>query len=73
MFFQHANTVKKYTKPMQLPNLSTFECIMIYFAILYFSDFRINNDAIFRSILQFCEISRPLFLYSKRLTDEFLL
>ena len=42
-----------------------------YYTLLF--DFRISNNAIFRSILQLCKISGPIFLYSKRLTDEFIL
>ena len=41
--------------------------------ILYFSNFCINNDAIFCSILQLCKISGPIFSYSKIFTDEFIL
>ena len=41
--------------------------------VLYFFDFRISKNAILRSILQLCKISGPIFLYSKRLTDEFIL
>ena len=41
--------------------------------ILYFSNFHINNNTIFRSILQLCKISRPIFPYSKRYTDKFIL
>ena len=43
----------------------------LYF--LYVSNFCINNDAIFRSILQLCKISETIFLHSKRFTDEFIL
>ena len=41
--------------------------------ILYFSAFRIDNDAIFCSISQLCKISGSIFSYSKRFTDEFIL
>ena len=41
--------------------------------ILYFSNFRINNDAIFHSILQLCKIYEPIFSYSERFTDEYML
>ena len=41
--------------------------------ILYFSDFCISNDDLFHSILQLFKISRPVFLYSKRFTNEFIL
>ena len=41
--------------------------------LLYFSNSRIYNDAIFRSISQLCKISGPIFSYSKRYTDEFIL
>ena len=41
--------------------------------ILYFSNFCINNDTIFHSILQLCKISGPLFSYSKKLPDQFVL
>ena len=41
--------------------------------ILYFSNSRINNDAIFRSISQLCKISGPIFPYSKRFADKFMI
>ena len=41
--------------------------------ILCFPNFRINSDAIFRSISQLCKISGPLFSYSEKFTDKFVL
>ena len=41
--------------------------------ILYFSNFCINNDAIFRSTWELCKISGTIFSYSKRFTDKFIL
>ena len=41
--------------------------------ILYFSNFCINNDTLFHSILQLCKISKQIFSYSKRFTGEFTL
>ena len=41
--------------------------------ILYFLNFHNNNNGVIRSILQSCKISGPIFSYSERYTDKFIL
>ena len=62
---------KIYTNVNRVIHAATDVCLNLY--ILYFSNFCINNDAIFCSILQLCKISGPIFSYSKIFTDEFIL
>ena len=53
--------------------LLMYDLCIQHLYILCFSNFCINNDAIFRSISQLCKISGPSFSYSKRFTEEFII
>ena len=64
--FNTCKQCRNYTKCIQI-------LIESYMLLLYFSSFCINNGAVFRSILQLCKILGPIFSYSKRFTDEFIL
>ena len=58
-----------YTKCIPMLIESYMQLLMYVFCICnnpIFLNFCINNDAIFHSILQLCEISGPIFSYSKR-------